>query len=55
MGKSVSLLILLTITGILDFWMIKNISGRFLVGMRWWTIIDDEGKEQYFFEKKKDF
>jgi Eukaryotic protein of unknown function (DUF846) len=33
-----------------DFWAVKNVTGRLLVGLRWWTTIDDAGKEQWFFE-----
>ena len=27
-----------------DFWVVKNISGRLLAGLRWWSIVDDDGK-----------
>jgi hypothetical protein len=27
----------------LDFWVVKNVSGRILVGLRWWNEINDEG------------
>ena len=33
----------------LDFWVVKNISGRLLVGLRWWSEIDSNGKEQWRF------
>lgn len=33
-----------------DFWTVKNVSGRLLVGLRWWTTIDAEGNEKWFFE-----
>ena len=26
-----------------DFWVTKNVSGRLLVGMRYWNEIDEEG------------
>lgn len=26
----------------LDFWVVKNISGRILVGLRWWTDYDEK-------------
>lgn len=29
----------------IDFWIVKNISGRFLVGYRWWSIYNDETLE----------
>ena len=28
----------------LDFWVVKNVSGRILVGLRWWNEINDEGE-----------
>lgn len=34
----------------LDFWVVKNITGRLLVGLRWWSEIDKNGKEQWRFE-----
>lgn len=26
-----------------DFWITKNVTGRFLVGLRWWNDVSDEG------------
>ncbi|KAK9668828.1 hypothetical protein RND81_13G089600 [Saponaria officinalis] len=34
----------------LDFWVVKNVSGRILVGLRWWNEIDDMGKSVWKFE-----
>lgn len=28
-----------------DFWTVKNITGRLLVGLRWWSEIGKEGNE----------
>lgn len=33
-----------------DFWMTKNISGRLLVGLRWWTDVQDDGSTTWRFE-----
>eukprot|EP00736_Rhodelphis_marinus_P013907 Rmarinus@m.7318 len=33
-----------------DFWMVKNVSGRLLVGLRWWNKVDEEGNNQWIFE-----
>tara|TARA_R110002050_G_scaffold278519_2_gene424683 strand:- start:3400 stop:3744 length:345 start_codon:yes stop_codon:yes gene_type:complete len=33
-----------------DFWTVKNVSGRFLVGLRWWNEIDENGDEHWIFE-----
>ncbi|CAD5118729.1 DgyrCDS7410 [Dimorphilus gyrociliatus] len=37
----------------MDFWTVKNISGRLLVGLRWWNHVDDQGKSQWIFESRK--
>ncbi|XVE89531.1 hypothetical protein DITRI_Ditri20bG0003900 [Diplodiscus trichospermus] len=34
----------------LDFWVVKNISGRILVGLRWWNKINDLGESVWRFE-----
>lgn len=37
-----------------DFWTVKNITGRLLVGLRWWNYIDDEdGKSHWVYESRK--
>jgi len=33
-----------------DFWTVKNISGRILVGLRWWNEIGDDGASKWHFE-----
>ena len=35
-----------------DFWTVKNISGRLLVGLRWWNEISDDGSNQWMFESR---
>lgn len=37
----------------LDFWVVKNISGRQLVGLRWWNYVDDNGKNKWVFEARQ--
>jgi hypothetical protein len=42
-----SFVIIFVITVLLatiDFWVMKNVSGRILVGLRWWNKINDEGE-----------
>lgn len=34
--------LLVVITTALDFWVVKNITGRKLVGLRWWSEIKEE-------------
>ncbi len=37
------LFILVTLLSAFDFYMVKNISGRLLIGMRWWSDLDQNG------------
>ncbi|XVF72792.1 hypothetical protein PTKIN_Ptkin12aG0148500 [Pterospermum kingtungense] len=34
----------------LDFWVVKNVSGRILVGLRWWNEISEQGESIWRFE-----
>uniref|UniRef100_A0A7N0TFE6 Golgi apparatus membrane protein TVP23 n=1 Tax=Kalanchoe fedtschenkoi TaxID=63787 RepID=A0A7N0TFE6_KALFE len=34
----------------LDFWVVKNVTGRILVGLRWWNEINDLGESVWKFE-----
>ncbi|CAI5458471.1 unnamed protein product [Closterium sp. Yama58-4] len=34
----------------LDFWVVKNVSGRILVGLRWWNETDESGETLWHFE-----
>ncbi len=34
----------------IDFWVVKNVTGRILVGMRWWSDVDEDGKQIWIFE-----
>lgn len=36
-----------------DFWIVKNITGRLLVGLRWWNYVDDNGESHWVFEAGK--
>merc|ERR1712226_1784710 len=44
------ILILLLLSA--DFWTVKNISGRLLVGLRWWNQVDEEGKSTWILESR---
>ncbi|KAJ9076938.1 Golgi apparatus membrane protein tvp23 [Entomophthora muscae] len=35
-----------------DFWIVKNVSGRYLVGLRWWNEVDPFGDSQWYFESR---
>ncbi|KAJ8439227.1 hypothetical protein Cgig2_030162 [Carnegiea gigantea] len=34
----------------IDFWVVKNVSGRILVGLRWWNEVNDLGESVWKFE-----
>lgn len=36
----------------MDFWTVKNISGRLLVGLRWWNYVDDDGVSHWVYESR---
>ena len=37
-----------------DFWTVKNVSGRLLVGLRWWNYIKEDGSNVWVFESLED-
>ncbi|GAA5898146.1 hypothetical protein JCM8208_000164 [Rhodotorula glutinis] len=36
----------------LDFWTVRNVSGRVLVGLRFWNQVDDDGTSFWVFESR---
>ena len=42
--------IIVVILNAFDFWYVKNVSGRILVGLRWWNEVRDDGTEVWIFE-----
>jgi len=52
--------ILVLILVVIDFWVVKNVTGRYallflnsyriLAGLRWWSEIKPDGKEEWVFE-----
>lgn len=36
----------------MDFWVVKNVTGRLLAGLRWSNYIDDKGNSHWVFENK---
>ncbi|KAL2916593.1 vesicle-mediated transport [Polyrhizophydium stewartii] len=36
-----------------DFWTVKNVTGRLLVGLRWWNEIREDGTNQWIFESRE--
>jgi len=44
--------VIITMLLAFDFWTVKNISGRLLVGLRWWNEINEDGTNSWLFESK---
>jgi hypothetical protein len=42
-GGSIFVYVVTTILLAVDFWQVKNVSGRLLVGLRWWQEQTDQG------------
>ena len=53
-SNDVFLFVLIIVSLACDFWTVKNVSGRLLVGMRWWNNINDEGNNDWVFESLED-
>ncbi|OUM67550.1 hypothetical protein PIROE2DRAFT_58689 [Piromyces sp. E2] len=47
--------VIITMLLAFDFWTVKNISGRLLVGLRWWNEINEDGTNSWLFESKDTF
>jgi len=37
-----------------DFWTVKNVSGRLMVGLRWWSEVQDDGSQHWRFEAQEE-
>lgn len=42
--------VVILIFSAMDFWTVKNITGRILVNLRWWSDLDEVGNEKWVFE-----
>ena len=49
-GNEVITFIIVVLMNAFDFWTVKNVSGRLLVGLRWWNRIKDDGSNEWVFE-----
>ncbi|KAJ8037544.1 Golgi apparatus membrane protein TVP23-like B [Holothuria leucospilota] len=49
----ISTFVLVVLLLALDFWTVKNITGRLLVGLRWWNHVDEDGSSHWVFESRK--
>lgn len=53
-GSYVAGFIFVVLSTAADFWTVKNVSGRLLVGLRWWNEIKDDGTNEWIFESAAD-
>lgn len=49
-NNSVLVFIIVALLLAADFWNVKNISGRLLVGLRWWNETTEDGQSVWVFE-----
>ena len=53
-NQAIVMIIVIILTS-MDFWYMKNISGRILVGLRWWNTFNPEtNQEKWSFESKNE-
>lgn len=53
-GDYIVTFILTVVLCAFDFWTVKNVSGRLLVGMRWWNATKADGSSSWYFESHAD-
>ena len=46
--------VIVIISSVFDFWTVKNVTGRLLVGLRWCTMVDKDGKDLWIYETIED-
>ncbi len=46
----VSVFVIATVLLAMDFWTVKNVSGRLMVGLRWWSEVIEDGSTIWRFE-----
>lgn len=51
-GSFVKTFILVVLLLAFDFWTVKNVTGRILVGLRWWSSQTEDGKTEWVFESR---
>lgn len=50
LSDDITTFILVVTFSAFDFWTVKNITGRLLVNLRWWSEIDETGEEVFHYE-----
>ncbi|KAF9984102.1 hypothetical protein BGZ65_000987 [Modicella reniformis] len=51
-GNFVLIFVLCVLMLVFDFWTVKNVSGRLLVGLRWWNENREDGTTTWYFESR---
>eukprot|EP00283_Hemiselmis_rufescens_P026791 CAMPEP_0173439112 /NCGR_PEP_ID=MMETSP1357-20121228/20773_1 /TAXON_ID=77926 /ORGANISM="Hemiselmis rufescens, Strain PCC563" /LENGTH=214 /DNA_ID=CAMNT_0014404449 /DNA_START=5 /DNA_END=646 /DNA_ORIENTATION=- len=46
--------VIVTLLLAFDFWTVKNVTGRLLVGLRWWNEVNEDGTNEWRFESRED-
>ena len=54
LGNEIITFVIILIFAAMDFWTVKNITGRILVNLRWWSDIDEVGNEKWVFESNEE-
>jgi hypothetical protein len=49
-GDEIITFVLVVMFAAFDFWTVKNVTGRILVQLRWWSEIDELGIEKWVYE-----
>ncbi|MEQ2224408.1 Golgi apparatus membrane protein TVP23 B [Ilyodon furcidens] len=52
-GRFIACMVTIILLLSCDFWTVKNVSGRLLVGLRWWNQVDEDGRSRWVFESRK--
>lgn len=52
LGSDALTFVLIIVLNAFDFWYVKNISGRFLAGLRWWNEVNEDGTEEWIYESE---
>eukprot|EP01111_Echinosteliopsis_oligospora_P016372 TRINITY_DN6779_c0_g1_i1.p1 TRINITY_DN6779_c0_g1~~TRINITY_DN6779_c0_g1_i1.p1 ORF type:complete len:214 (-),score=68.43 TRINITY_DN6779_c0_g1_i1:51-692(-) len=53
-GSFVIMFVVITLLVAFDFWTVKNVTGRLLVGLRWWNEVHEDGTNRWIFESVED-
>lgn len=51
-SSSVLNFVLIILFSSAEFWVVKNVSGRLLVGLRWWNEVREDGRSVWLFESR---